>query len=100
MNERCEIRCARSPIVVEVIDQSTDKPSLRQRTSKARSSVSVRRRQSWTKFGREIETGSFSDGSAGGSKSASYATDGSQRTPKWFCTRRSVGSPLLSQPIG
>ena len=28
------------------------------------------------------------------------ATDGSQRTPKWFCTRRSVGRPLSSQPIG
>ncbi len=52
-----------------------------------------------TKFGREMAIGG-AGGSAGGSNAGSNGSDGSQRTPKWFCTRRSVGRPLSSQPIG
>ena len=51
------------------------------------------------KFGREIAMGCLS-GFAGGVKCGSYGSEGSQRTPKKFCTRRSVGSPLSSHPIG
>ena len=65
------MRWATSPIVVYVIDQSTDSPSVRQRSSKACSSLSVRRRHSSTKLGREMESGSRSDGSAGGVKDSS-----------------------------
>ena len=35
-----------------------------------------------------------------GAERGSYGSDGSQRTPVKFCTRRSVARPLSSQPIG
>ena len=65
------MRCASLPIVVYVIDQSTDSPSVRHSDSNTRSSSSVSCRHSSTKFGREIDTGSVSDGSDGGSKLSS-----------------------------
>ncbi len=51
------MRWASAPIVVYVIDQSTDSPSLRHSASNACSSDSVSVRHSSTKFGREIATG-------------------------------------------
>jgi hypothetical protein len=55
------------------------------------------------KFGRDTGTALWSFGGSplnGGWNPATYGTDGSQDTPKKFCTRRSVGSPLSSHPIG
>jgi len=55
--------------------------------------------QSSTKLGRDTAIGCRL-GHTGGSNAGLYGSDGSQRTPKWRCTRRSVGRPLSSQPIG
>ena len=95
---------AADPIVVYVSDQSTDSPSRRHSASNAFSSSTVSSSHSSMKLRREIAVGFFraasSTGAAGGRQSLSYGNDGSGRTPYTFCTRRSVGSPLSSQPIG
>ena len=58
----------------------------------------VWRRQSSRKFWREMSR--WPSAPSGNSASGSYGSVGSQRTPKWFWTRRSVGRPLSSHPIG
>ena len=42
----------------------------------------------------------FSGGTNDAANDGSYGSEASPRTPYTFCTRRSVGSPLSSQPIG
>ena len=100
-NARCATRRAPSPIVVYVMVQSTERPARRHNSSNARSSSTVRRSHSSTKFRREIATGGFlsgrlrsgvpgvrprlrsvsAGGSSGGSNDGSYGSEGSQRTP-------------------
>ena len=73
----------------------------RNTSSNARSSSAVSRSHSSMKFGRETATSSPGlRSSASTSKRGSYGNEGSQRTPKKFSTRRSVGNPLSSHPIG
>ena len=68
-------------IVVYSLDQSTDRPSRRHRSSNACSSIWVSSSHSSMKFCRLIGTCFFGSGLAGGVKSGSYGSDGSQRTP-------------------
>jgi hypothetical protein len=69
------------------------------------SSSAVTRAQRSMKSGREItrggclRSGAFS-ASGSSERLGSRGRVGSQRTWKRFCTRRSVGTPLSSQPIG
>ena len=80
--------------------QSTDRPSRRHSDSYAFSVSSVHSSQSSMKLRRDTGTCFFGSGFSGGAKSGSYGIDGSHRTPYVSCTRRSVGSPLSSKPIG
>ncbi len=93
------VRRLRSSIVAYVRPQSTERPTRRHRSSKARSSSDVNWWQSAMKLGRLTGTSSL-PGFSGGTKAGSKGRDGSHVTPKTFCTRRSVGSPLSSQPMG
>ena len=61
-------------------DQSTERPTRRHTSSKARSSISVSRSHSSMKLGREIGI-SLLPAFSGGANEGSYGTDGSQRTP-------------------
>ena len=90
---------ATSPIVVYAYDQSTESPSRRNSSSNTTSSAAVSVMHSSMKLRREIALGG-SKGFAGAENEGSYGRDGSQVTPYTFCTRRSVGRPLSSQPIG
>ena len=94
------MRRDRSSIVEYASDQSTDNPSRRQTVSNTASSSAASRSHSSTKPRRLTGTGSRRSGVDGGTKAGSYGSDGSQRTPSTFCTRRSVGSPLSSQATG
>src|SRR5665213_2362695 len=79
-NASCETDCDCLSIVAYVIDQSTERPSVFHICSKAFSSSVVSRLQSSMKFGRDTDTGGLG-GVAGGTKSGTYGSDGSQRTP-------------------
>ena len=98
-NARWLVTRASYPIVAYVYDQSTDSPSRRHSSSNATSSTAVRCAHSSMKLRREIGRGG-SKGLSGTENDGSYGCAGSHRTPYTFCTRRSVGSPLSSQPIG
>ena len=78
-------------------------PSRRTSCSNTSSSSWITLWHSSTKLGRLTGIARWSFGTSplnGGVNSGSYGSDGSQRTPVTFCTRRSVARPLSSHPIG
>ena len=79
-NARWATRCALSPMVMYVIDQSTDRPARRHSASNTFSSSVVSCAHSSTKLRREIASAGFG-GLSGGTNDGSYGSDGSQRTP-------------------
>ena len=97
------MRRAFASIVAYSVRQSTERPTRRQSARKAFSSSAVTRAHSSMKSGREITRGGllFAFALAGSSaRPGSRGSVGSQRTWNRFCVRRSVGTPLSSQPIG
>jgi hypothetical protein len=93
-NAFCDAARDSGPIVVYWWFQSTDNPSSRHSSSNARSSSAVNREHNSVKFLRDTAA------CAPGSKFGSYGSVGSHVTLKKFCTRRSVGRPLSSHPMG
>ncbi len=80
-NAFCATAMELGDTVVYRVDQSTLRPSRRQRSSNACSSIWVSFSHSSMKFCLLIGTCFLGSGFAGGSNSGSYCCDGSQRTP-------------------
>jgi hypothetical protein len=67
-------------MVVYVVDQSTDRPRVRQSSSNFCSSSTTSRSHSSTKFWRLMGISCF-PGFSGGTNPGSYGSEGSHRTP-------------------